>query len=144
MTSGISKSEFRRLLATVMCVIFVYLPLSLVGLVNYIRGPKIPYSFHRVHGPLWKLIIFDPAPKATWPTWIGVLLAITSFALIGLTRNARVFYGHFLEWTYDHLPQRFQSKVSWMRSVSEACKARRQAQSVVNGDTRNNISTVGG
>jgi hypothetical protein len=81
---------------------------------------------------MWKFIVFDPMPKATWPVWIGVLLAIISFTLVGFTRNARLFYGRCVEKTYDRLPQRFQEMFPWMQKVSEACKERRSAEAVVN------------
>lgn len=141
MHSGISKSEFGRLIATVLCVIFISIPLSINSLVHFVRGPKIPYSIHRVHGPLWKFIVFDPLPRAAALTWIGVFLAIISFSLIGVTRNARLFYGHCIEWIYDHLPKIFQARLPWMRNISEGCKQRRAADAIVNGDVRN-ISIV--
>src|SRR5271155_5467295 len=51
MPSGISQSEFRRLIVTVLCVIFVYLPLSLIPLVAFLKTPKVPFSEARIHGP---------------------------------------------------------------------------------------------
>jgi len=134
--NGISQSEFRRLIVTVLCVILVYFPLSLIPLVAFPKAHKVPFSFKHIHGPMWKFIVFEPQPKAPWGSWIGIFLAIASFALIGLTRNARQFYEHCIEWIYDHIPQKYQARFPFMRNISEKCKERRSAKWVLNGNAR--------
>jgi hypothetical protein len=41
--NGISKGDFQRLMLTVLCVIFVYLPLSFLGLATFLVAPKVPF-----------------------------------------------------------------------------------------------------
>src|SRR5205814_6586460 len=105
LTSGISQSEFRRLIVTVLCV---YLPLSLIPVVVFLRVVQLTFhkyfSFSPFHGPTWKFIVFHSLPKAQWQAWIGIFLVIASFALIGPTRNARRFHEECIGWVYDHLP----------------------------------------
>lgn len=134
---GITPFVIRRLVTTVLSIIFIYLPLSIVWFVNYIRVPKIPYSFSRVHGPRWKVIDFDPTPTATPSRWIGVVLVAVSFSF-GLTRYERQFYGDCVEWTYGRLPEKYQAKFSWMQNIVEARKARRDRDAIVNELARNN------
>ena len=131
--TGISQSEFRRLIVTVLCVIFVYLPLALYGLALFIEVPKISFDIHRVHGPTWKFILFKPETKAPWNAWIGIALALTSFVLIGFTRDARKFYEHCIEWVYDHMPRSIQRRSTGMQKISQRCKERREATAVVKG-----------
>jgi len=136
--NGISQAEFRRLHITVLSVLFIYLPLSLVGLATYLNAPLSPFNWKLTHGRLWWIIVFEDRPTAIWSSWIGVALAITSFALIGFTRNAKRFYEHCIERLYDALPKVVQAKLGWMKKISETCKERRAAVSITNGDARNN------
>jgi hypothetical protein len=140
--NGISQSEFRRLHITVLSVLFIYLPLSLIGLANFVDAPLSPFNWQLTHGPLWWIIVFEDRPKAIWSSWIGIALAITSFALIGFTRNAKRFYERSIERLYDSLPAKMQAKLAWMKKISETCKERRAAVSITNGDARNNISMI--
>src|SRR3981189_2475792 len=96
--SGISQGEFRRLGFTVMTVIFLYFPLSLVVLKNFLQIPMVPYSWEKIHGPLWGLIFKQALPRAIWPSWVPPALALTSFLFIGTTRNARRAYEGCVEW----------------------------------------------
>lgn len=144
MRNGISQGEFNRLIATVLCVLFVYLPLSLIGLASFCKGPLVPFIWSAVHGPFWKIIVKEPRPIAIWTSWIGVALAITQFVLVGFTRTARRGYEQCIEWIYDHMSKKWQDKKTfiWMKKISDLCKQRRAAQSVANGDARNNIVMV--
>jgi hypothetical protein len=128
MRNGISKGDFQRLMVTVLAVIFVYLPLSLYGLAGFLMAPKVPFEMSRVHGPLWKFILFDPRPTALWSSWIGVALAFASFILIGFTRNAKEAYFNAVEWMYDHAPKKLQDKMNGMGKISAATKERRNVQ----------------
>lgn len=128
MRNGISKGDFQRLMVTVICVIFVYLPLSLYGLAGFLMAPKVAFSLSRIHGPLWKFILVDRRPTALWSSWIGVALAFASFILIGFTRNAKQAYYKCVEWTYDHAPKALQNKLSGMAKISAATKERRNIQ----------------
>ena len=144
MRNGISQSEFRRLHITVLSVLFIYLPLSLVGLVAFAEVPLAPFNWELTHGRLWWIIVFEDRPKAIWSSWIGIALAITSFALIGFTRNAKRFYEHCIERAYDSCPAVAQKRLGWMKNISETCKERRAAESITNGEARNNISMIDG
>ena len=141
LNSGISKSEFGRLLITVLSVLLIYWPLALYRFALFFKQARLlPYRWEIVHGPLWKLIIFENYPKVTWSGWIGVYLAITSFAFIGFTRNARRAYEQCIELIYDHLlPKKLQAKLPSLKKISETSKERRIAKSVINGDTRDDI-----
>jgi len=128
MRNGISKGDFRRLMITVLCVVFVYVPLSLYSLVGFIMAPKIPFNLSRLHGPLWKLILLEPRPKALWSSWIGVFLAFTSFILLGFTRNAKQTYFRCIEWIYDHIPKKLQHRLGYMGRISAATKEQRNIE----------------
>jgi hypothetical protein len=143
--SGISKGEFGRLLFTVLSVLLIYWPLSLYRFVEFFRLSKLlPYHWQVVHGPLWKLILFQEYPKVTWSGWIGVYLAITSFAFIGFTRNARRAYEHCVELIYDRLlPKQVQAKLPSLRKISEACKEERNTKLALS-DARNNVAMMEG
>src|SRR5277367_418983 len=75
MRTGISRSEFRRLIVTALCIIVIYLPLTIYGLYVIVRVPLRPFVWKLVHGPLWRIIVFQQQDKAPWSTWIGVILA---------------------------------------------------------------------
>ena len=109
--NGISRNDFRRLFFTVICVLFVYLPLSLYGLRVFLLNPFGPYPKDTIHGKFWNVIPFVERPVAIWSSWVGIALAITSFVLIGFTRNAKKSYEHCVEWLYDHAPKKLQSKL---------------------------------
>jgi hypothetical protein len=68
----------------------------------------LPYSWKRVHGPLWKIIIKVEQPHPHWYDWIGVALAITSFFYIGFTSNAREFYKRCADWAYSRSPAKLR------------------------------------
>jgi hypothetical protein len=75
--------------------------------------------------------------------WLGPVLAITSFILIGTTRNARNFGETCVGWAYDHLPAKVRSKLPGMQKVSERCKERSSARNIAkHGIDRTDISMV--
>jgi pheromone a factor receptor len=127
---GISRTDFYRLVLTVLSVIFFYLPMSLYVLSLDLNVQFLPYSWSRVHGPLWKYILMEPLTnmKAPWTCWIGIFLAITLFFFVGFTRNAKQFYEHSVELIYDHLPPKFQAKSLGMQKISDKCKERRSTR----------------
>jgi len=53
---------------------------------------RIPFSWSRIHGPLWWVISQVPLEKAPLSLWVACLTGFTSFFFIGTTRNARLFY----------------------------------------------------
>jgi len=126
MRNGISKGDFRRLMITILCVVFVYVPLSLYSLAGFLMAPKVPFDLSRIHGPLWKIILLEPRPKALWSSWIGVFLAFTSFILLGFTQNAKQAYFRCIEWGYDHTPKRLQNRLGYMGRISANAKERRK------------------
>jgi hypothetical protein len=140
--NGISRTDFRRLFFTVLCVLFVYLPLSLYGLRIFLLTPLMPYNPNLIHGPQWKFILFVQRPVAIWSSWVGIALAITSFVLIGFTRNAKRQYEHVVEWVYDHAPQGLQRRLTAWGQTSELCKERRAGS--MSNDPRRRISLVEG
>jgi len=140
MRTGISRSEFRRLIVTVMCILVVYLPLSIYGLYVIVRVPMRPFVWELVHGPLWKIIVFQEQNKSPWSSWIGIILAFESFLVIGMTRNAVRFFQHCVEWIYDHAPKRLQAVLPGMRKISEACKERRDAELMMTNGGRNGVN----
>lgn len=140
--NGISRTDFRRLFFTVLCVLFVYLPLSLYGLRIFLLTPLMPYDPNLIHGPEWKFILFVQRPVAIWSSWVGIALAITSFVLIGFTRNAKRQYEHVVEWVYDHAPQGLQRRLTAWGQTSELCKERRAGS--MSNDPRRRISLVEG
>ena len=65
LNSGISKSEFGRLLITVLSVLLIYWPLALYRFALFFKQARLlPYRWEIVHGPLWKLIIFENYPRS--------------------------------------------------------------------------------
>jgi hypothetical protein len=146
MRNGISQTEFNRLVVTVLSVIFLYLPLSIYFLVEYIklvRQASAPFTWSADHGPESGLIIKEPQPTAQLVAWVAPVTSLTSFFFIGFTRNARQFYERCIEWAYDHSPAKLQGRLSGMRKISEASKERRVAKSSLTGvDGRTNISMV--
>jgi Pheromone A receptor len=130
---GISRLDFIRLVATVLSVIFLYLPLSLYVLAVNLSIPLHPFSWSRIHGPSWGIILIVPSPtgKAEWEAWIGPVLAITSFFFVGFTRPAKHFYQRCIEWFYDHLPSSLQARFPALRRISEKCKEQRSLTPVL-------------
>lgn len=134
---GISRTDFLRLVLTVLSVVLFYLPLSLYVLSVEVNVHFYPFVWSNVHGPLWKFIVKAPSPtgRAAWPSWIGILLAITLFFFVGFTRNAKQSYEHCIEWIYDHSPSKLQAKAGGMRKLSDKCKDRRATQrALANGE----------
>jgi hypothetical protein len=147
MRNGISQTEFRRLVVTVLSVILIYFPLSIyIFVLNMQRTLQVttPFSWSTEHGPLSGLIIKEANSSAALASWTAPVIAITSFFFVGTTRNARQFYERCVEWLYDHSPRILKAKLSGMRKISESSKERRLAQSSLTGgtDARNNISMV--
>jgi Pheromone A receptor len=143
MRNGISKVEFRRLQITVLSVICVYFPFSFYVFAETLKVQMIPYSWDRIRGPLWPIILLSPMPKATLGMWIGPALALSSFLFVGTTRNARKFYEGCVEWIYNHLPKKLRAKLPFMRKISDACRESRKAGKTLTGeDDRNHISMV--
>jgi hypothetical protein len=142
-TSSISRLDFIRLVATVLSVLFLYLPLSLYVLAVNLSIPLEPFSWNRVHGPLWGIILKTPSPtgKADWESWIGPVLAITSFFFVGFTRPAKHFYHRCIEILYNHIPRHFQ--IAALRKISERSKERRNLESVRMTPT-DRLSTLNG
>ena len=127
---GISRTDFFRLVFTVLSVIFLYLPLSLYVLRVEVDVRFHAYSWSNVHGPFWKFIVKQASltGKAPWASWIGIVLAITLFFFVGFTRNAKQSYERCVEWIYDHLPSKFQGKLLGMQKISDKCKERKSTQ----------------
>jgi pheromone a factor receptor len=145
MRNGISQIEFRRLVFTVLTVIFLYFPLSVLVLAQFVHLHMVPFSWEQIHGPMWWIIVKEAAPTVHWASWIGPTLALTSFLFIGTTRNARRFYEHCVEWIYDIIPTTLQDRFSGMRKISETCKRRRTAAGTITGRTGEmNVSMVEG
>jgi len=142
MRNGISQTEFRRLIFTVLTVIAFYFPFSIYVFVLFLEIPMFPFSWDRIHGPLWGVIVKVAGTSAMPTAWIGPALAFTSFLFIGTTRNARSFYERCVEWLYDHAPSKLQSKLTGMRKVSQTCKERRSAGHTLTGLNGTNISII--
>ena len=142
MRSGISRSELRRLIVTVLFIILVYMPISLYGLYLIVSVPMRPFVWSIVHGRWWWTIIFEQQDRAPWTSWIGIILAFESFVVIGFPRNAIQFFHHRIEWIYDHIPQTLQTKLHWMRKISEECKERRAACSTNGYDGSMDLCSV--
>lgn len=127
---GISRTDFFRLVFTVLLVVFFYLPLSLYVFGVEVSVKFVPFVWSKVHGPLWKIIILEASVtgRAPWVSWIGIVLAITLFFFVGFTRNAKQSYEHCIEGIFDHLPSALQTKLPAVRKISEKCKERRATQ----------------
>ena len=91
-TNGISKPDFYRLLCIAIYVVFLYFPLSLFMFILQLQLPLSIYSWERIHGPQWAIIVKEEYPTVIWGMWIGPLTAITLFSVLGTTRNAIEFY----------------------------------------------------
>jgi hypothetical protein len=117
---------------TVISVIFLYLPLSLYSFIGFLLVPKHPFRLSIAHGPMWKFIRLIPLPKAPWYLWIGIILAFTSFFLLGFTRPAKTFYEGCVEWFFDHSPKTLQGKSKGMAKISQKCKDRRNVRAAAN------------
>jgi hypothetical protein len=123
-----------------MTVIFVYFPLSIVVLVNYLRLHLVKFEWGKIHGPFWGVIIKQQQARAAWPLWVGPVLAFTSFLFIGTTRNARAFYEQCVEWIFDHSPKKLQAMLPGFKKISESCKQNRSAK--LNTGGNNFVSMV--
>lgn len=124
---GISQVEFLRLLITVSTIIVFYLPISVVLFIVYALVPRVPYSWERVHGPQWGVIIKFPRSTIGLDRWVGPLCAISLFSLIGITRTSRKLFELGIESLYDHFPSSLQKRIFWMRNISAKCKQSRLA-----------------
>ena len=124
-----------------MSVLLIYWPLSFYRVrLFFEQGRLLPYHWDIVHGPLWKVIVFQAYNKVPWSGWIGVYLAFTSFVFVGFTRNAQRAYEHCVELIYDRLlPKKLQAKLPRLRKISEACKEERNATLGTSSDTRSNV-----
>jgi len=135
---GISKSEFRRLQLTVLSVIFFYFPFSIYAFVEALKLHRIPFSWDRIHGPMWWVIVSIPLPRATIGMWLGPILAFTCFFFIGATRNARLFYLKCVVWICDHTPLRL------VPSIRRSCREFTERQAAQEMMLRGNISAIDG
>jgi Pheromone A receptor len=124
---GISQTEFLRLLVTVTTIIVIYLPISIMILILNLLVPRQQYSWERVHGLHWGVIIKLPRSTVGWDRWVGPFAAINLFSLMGITRTSKKLFELCIEWTYDHSPSVLQKKLLWMRNVSVKCKQARLA-----------------
>lgn len=143
MRTGISPADFFRLIFTVMTLVLLYLPLSLFRFVSYLKADTISsYSFSAIHGPYWGLIVKISVPKADWTLWISYFgLALSSFFLFGIPRNAKPYLERSVEIVYDRTPLKLQPKLSYMGKIADKCKAQRKEQSLAMRDDRTTMST---
>ena len=91
-TNGISKPDFYRLLFMAIYVVFLYFPLSVFIFVLQLRFPLMRYSWERIHGPQWPIIVKEESPTGFWGLWIAPLTAVTLFSVLGTTKNAIELY----------------------------------------------------
>jgi hypothetical protein len=86
MPTGISKTGFYRLLITVLFTVAIYLPFSLYTLINFLlsRSDPQPFSWERIHGSEWGVIVKIPSPTAPWLSWIAIILAGTAILFVAL------------------------------------------------------------
>jgi Pheromone A receptor len=138
--NGVTKAEFRRLGFTVITVIFLYFPLSIVVLVNYLRLHLVKFEWGKIHSQFWGVIVKRQQMRAAWPLWVGPVLALTSFLFIGTTRNARAFYERCVEWIFDHSPKKIQAMLPGFKKISESCKQNRLEK--LNAGGNNFVSMV--
>ena len=134
MRTGISPADFFRLIFTVMTLVLLYLPLSLIRFVSYLKADTISsYSFSSIHGPFWGLIVMISVPKADWTLWISYFgMAFASFLLFGIPRKTKPYLQRSVEFLYDRAPTKLQPKLSLMRKIADNCKQRRKEHSLAN------------
>lgn len=102
LTTGISQTDFRRLLLTAIYVIVVYFPLSIFLFVMQLKEtPLRQYSWERIHGPQWAIIQKIESPRVVWNVWLAPSTAITLFSVLGTTKNAMEGYNKLFKWVRD-------------------------------------------
>jgi len=143
MRTGISPADFFRLIFTVLTLVLLYLPLSLLRFVSYLQaGTFSSYSFSDIHGPFWGLIVKISVPKADWSLWMSYFgLAVASFLLFGIPRTAKPYLERSVEFVYDHAPKKHQPKLSLMSKIAEQSKERRKEHLFAIREDRPTIST---
>ena len=126
MSVKITQVEFLRIFITAITVILVYFPLSIYGFIGGISCPRHPYSWEDIYAIRWSIIIKLPAREGVWGHWLGPVMAVQVFCLMGMTKRARQLFEICVEWIYDHSPSEIQ--ISWMRKISAKCKQARLAE----------------
>lgn len=141
--TGLSSTDFFRLVFTVMTLVLLYFPLSLFRLIQYLKINQSPYSWDSIHGPLWGIIVKEVVPSADWTLWTYFGLAFSSFLLFGIPRNAKPHFQRCVEVMYNRFPKKMQDKLPAMRRVAEKSKEQRRERSLhlSTNDDRATIST---
>jgi len=127
MSVGITQVEFLRIFVTVVTIIVIYFPISVYGFVKGISRPRHPYSWEIIYALRWSSIFKYPnEPEEAWGIWLGPVLALQMFCLMGMTKRTRQLFEICIEWICDHSPSKIQ--VSWMQKLSAKCKQSRLAE----------------
>lgn len=123
----ITQVEFLRIFVTVSSVLFVWFPLSVYGFVKGMSRPRHSYSWEIIYALRWSVIVkhTDP-PRGAWGHWLGPVLALQLFCLMGMTKNARQLFERCIEWVCDHSHAKVQT--SWMQKLSAKSKQARLAE----------------
>lgn len=91
--NGPSKLLFQRLVITVIFEVIIFLSYSFYVLINFlITRTDIEFSWDRVHGSDWDIILKVPQQYASWPSWIGIISATFPILFIPLTPRIRLFF----------------------------------------------------
>src|SRR5271170_6381604 len=126
MNVGITQMEFLRIFVTVGSVIVIWFPLSIYGFVRGISRPRHPYSWEIIYALRWSIIVKNTDPGGAWGHWLGPVLALQMFCLMGMTKKAKQLFERCIEWVCDHSHAKVQ--ISWMQKLSAKAKQSRLAE----------------
>ncbi|OLL24946.1 Pheromone a factor receptor [Neolecta irregularis DAH-3] len=90
--TGISQARFARLLLLSICVIFVYIPLSVINSIDIMRGPRVPYSWSQIHNDAWNKIYGTTNYKVPFGYYVPVLAGFICFTFFGTGKDALSYY----------------------------------------------------
>jgi len=94
--SGISQARFARLLLLSICVILVYIPLSVINSISIMRDPRIPYSWSQIHSDAWNKIYGATNYKVSFRYYIPALAGFLCFAFFGTGKDALNYYTRWI------------------------------------------------
>jgi pheromone a factor receptor len=92
--SKVNKARFLRLFILSTTLIVIFLPVAIYVFVRNVGYPRIPFSWSRVHGPLWSKLIVPVATQGVvnFDRYLNVGLGYFVFIFFGLGSDATKMY----------------------------------------------------
>ena len=119
---GLPKSDFWRLVITVLSILLFYIPRSFVVLGMMLSESHKPFSWVANHGPNWSHIVIVVQDKVYWESWSGFTVAVSLFILSGITRETKVCFRRCMKWIGKDIPGKLQGVLSSGMSTSQTSK----------------------